>query len=164
MDAEPRENEGRSDPLTARPDRGDAGDFARWESQRDRDEAEFVRWDEGSDSNPSASGGPGACLPGAADRTGTVAAYDGHRRRFIASGGAPSRFDSLHLLAAARIKAKRILNVLGAAAGEEPRDATEDEVRVALNDMTNEAIEAQGRGRFRAFRRMLWPFGPPLHD
>lgn len=99
-----------------------------------------------------------------ADRVETAAAYAGHRRRFIAAGGGGDRFDTLHLLAAARLSAQSARVVFGTVKGEQARSATEQEIRTTMTGMTNDAIEAQGRGRLRAYRRMLWPFGSPLND
>jgi len=110
---------------------------------------------------PPGRAGDGGLARWEAQRAETIAAYDDHRRRFIASGGDPARFDGLHLMTAARLRARLALNVLGASQGSGTRAATEEEIRTTLASMADEAIEARGRGRFRAFRRMLWPFGPP---
>jgi hypothetical protein len=135
MDAEPLKDDGRSEPLTGPTDRP-AGLAGLFEATDPED----------------------------AGRAETSAAYEGCRRRFVAAGGSDARFESLHLMAAARLKVRRVVDALGALRGEPRRDATESEIRTTLDGMAAEAIEAQGRGRFRAFRRNLWPFGSPLND
>jgi hypothetical protein len=138
-----------SEPRIGATDCGDAGDFVRLDAE--------------------AAGRPDESLMSLhhsdeADRVETTAAYEGHRRRFVASGGGSGGFDTLHLLAAARLSARRVAGVFGTVKGEGTRIATEQEIRTTMSGMANDAIEALARGRFRAFRRMLWPFGTPLDD
>lgn len=100
-----------------------------------------------------------------ADEQATDAAYDVHRRKFVAAGGRGSRFDGLSLMAAARLGATRILNGLQrdhAAAHE--HEATEHEVRGVLSDLAKGANQAMIAGRLRTFQRRIWPSGPPRSD
>jgi hypothetical protein len=96
-----------------------------------------------------------------AGRRETLEAYEGHKRRFIASGGDGRRFDGLHLAAAAVRRAERTIDDLGRERGAVARPATEHEIRLMLVDLPHEASVARSAGRLREFRRGLWPYGPP---
>jgi len=150
MDAGPRKDDGRSDQFTGPTDRGGDDDFARW----------------GAD-EPDARDRPAGLAdlfeaPGReeAERAETAAAYDDHRRRFVASGGDPDGFDGLHLLDAAKFQIQGVLDGLSRR-GAGTRTAGEHKLRSELSGLAYEAIRAQGVGRLGVFRSRLWPFGPP---
>jgi len=103
MDAEPRKDVGRSGPITGPADRP-AG------------LADLFEATDGED----------------AGRAETAAAYEGCRLRFVASGGSTAKFESLHLMTAAKLKVRRVVNALGAIRGQAARDATEGEIRTAF--------------------------------
>ena len=97
-----------------------------------------------------------------AERRATLLAYEGHKRRFITTGGDGRRFDGLHLAAAAVRRAERSLDDMGREHGAVERPATEHEIRLVLGDLTHKAITAMSEGGLREFRRGLWPYGPPM--
>lgn len=98
------------------------------------------------------------------DKQATDAAYDAHKRNFLAAGGEESKFDSLGLMAAARLGATRILNGLQRDCAICEQTATEHEIRGFLSDLAKEANQAMIAGRLRAFQRRIWPSGPPRPD
>lgn len=125
----------RPDPLEMQPDCGGGGDYDRWQA--------------------------GEKL---ADERETEAAYDAHKRRFLAAGGKESKFNGLGLMAAARLSAMRILNGLKRDHATYERKATEHEIRGVLSDLAKGANQAMIAGRLRAFQRQIWPSGPPRSD
>jgi hypothetical protein len=100
-----------------------------------------------------------------ADRRETLRAYEDLKRRFIAAGGygaSGGLFDGLHLGAAAVRRAEDLVDArAGATRGGVDRPVTEHEVRLALNALADEAMEAFSAGRLGKFRKGLRPRGLP---
>jgi len=131
--------------------RRDAEREGRRDAEAGPPESEAARAREGPASSPEED-----------ERRATDDAYAAHRGRFVDGGGVGVRFDGLQLVAAARERAARIVSTLMAARGTRARPASEEEVRTVLGELATEAGAARAKGRFRAFRRLLWPFGPPM--
>jgi hypothetical protein len=99
-----------------------------------------------------------------AERQETLRVYGDLKRRFIASGGygaSGGLFDGLHLGAAAVRRAEGLVDAGARADRGVDRPVTEHEVRLALNTLADEAIEAFSAGRLGKFRKGLRPRGLP---